>query len=140
MLKLHFEPPQHGWMMVRLDVEDAFLEFVAADVPTNPIHELADALRMIPEGHPAEVWWHLEPEGYFFVFEPVGDEVAFTVYYAEDSEEEERRELATLRGTPKEVLLPFWRALKEFQAFGADEPHWPPLEDLDWGEFEKLGG
>lgn len=106
--------------------------------PSNPIHELADALRSVADGYPAEVWWHLEPAGYFFSFEPRGDEITLTVLSSEDSEIEGRREIVVHSGGRAEVLLPFWQALRQFESFQVDEPHWPPLEDLDWKEFGEL--
>jgi hypothetical protein len=114
-------------MTLSLRVGEQRIEFVASDVPNNPIQELADALDLAVRGIHAQVWWHLEPYGYFMRFEPVGDEVFFQLDFALCSKRKSATPVLTFRGTRAEVLLPFWRFLREFQSHAYTEPHWPSV-------------
>jgi hypothetical protein len=114
-------------MTLSLCVGEQHIEFVASDVPNNPIQELADALDLAVRGIHAQVWWHLEPDGYFMRFAPVGDEVLFQLDFASCSERKCATPVLTLRGSRAEVLLPFWRFLREFQSHAYTAPHWPSV-------------
>jgi hypothetical protein len=57
-----YEPPEHGWVKLRLAIVDQEVDIDASDVPNNPVQELVIAMRKISEGLDASVWWHLEPE------------------------------------------------------------------------------
>jgi hypothetical protein len=36
----------------------------------------------------------------------------------------------------EEILLPFWRGLRQLQSFSATEPHWP---EVRYSTLERLG-
>jgi hypothetical protein len=136
MLKLSLKQPEHGWVAVCLQAESSVIEFVASDVPNNPIQELVDALFKVYSGQEAEVWWHLEPDGYYFRFTPQENRVTLRVSFSEGSNEGSRRELLVLIGQQAEILLPIWRALRRFEAFRTVEPHWP---DVNFRHLKELG-
>lgn len=127
--------PVHGWVPVRAEFGRIALEFEASDVPNNPIESLVDALYAVCAGREAVVWWHLEPDGYYFKFYPAQELVTLRVLFSENSLETRSREVHAIEGTRQEVLLPIWRALRAFQSFSLSEPHWPPVR---FGQLEDL--
>jgi len=40
---------------------------------------LISSLRSVINGIKAEVWWHLEPQGYYFEFEKVSEEYKISI-------------------------------------------------------------
>jgi hypothetical protein len=131
-LKLTFGEPHHGWLPIHLEVGSHVIEFVASDVPNNPVQQPVDALAYAVRGEAAEVWWHLEPDGYYFRFSPSPTGVELRVLYSHHSVAQAQSEVASALGKNAEVLLPIWRALRGFEAEAYSEPHWPPVE------FEKM--
>jgi hypothetical protein len=137
LLKLSFAEPRNGWVLVSLSVGAKEIEFSASDVPNNPIEELVSAVFDVFGNREATVWWHLEPGGYYFEFSPAQDQLQLRVLFAEGSHRGQRRtEVASVRGSKPEILLPLWRALRQFQSFGAVEPHWP---EVRYGMLETFG-
>ena len=128
--------PENRWVPVKLTCDDKFVEFLGSDVPNNPVQELVDALWKIAHGDMSEVWWHLEPDGYFFVFEPKQDKILFSVFFAENSTQNSRREILRVTGDLKSIVLPLWRGLREFLSYPLAEPHWPPINE---SEVTRLG-
>ena len=135
-LKLNLERPEHGWVPVKLECQDKVIEFESSDVPNNPIQGLIDALWKIICGDSSEVWWNLEPDEYFFTFERNNDNIIFRVFFAENSEEYNRREILCVEGEINKIVLPMWRGLKRFLLFNAVEQHWPEISSK---EVIKLG-
>ena len=127
-IKMSCEAPRHGWMGVSLTVGAQVVEIDASDVPNNPVADLLDALDLATYGTPSQVWWHLEPDGYFMHFTPDGDRVHFRIDFAPDSDSRSARvhTVAETSGSRAQVLLPFWRFVRNFQSRGYTEPHWPP--------------
>ena len=66
-----YEPPEHGWVKLRLTIVDREIEIDASDVPNNPVQELAVAVREMSEGRNASVWWHLEPRWFVMSFKHI---------------------------------------------------------------------
>jgi hypothetical protein len=135
-LKLSFAEPRNGWLPVSLSIGSEEVEFSASDVPNNPIEELISAMFDVFGSREATVWWHLEPGGYYFEFSPAQDQIQLRVLFAEDSRRGQRTEVASIRGGKQELLLPLWRGLRQFQSFGAVEPHW---RGVTYGTLETLG-
>lgn len=100
----------------------------ASDVPNNPIQQLVDALDLAASGAQSCVWWHLEPDSYFMHFAPHQDEITFTLSYAPGREQRPSNEVASVRGSRPDILLPFWRFLRQFQSHDYAEPHWPSVD------------
>lgn len=109
-------------------VNEQTVEIDASDVPNNPVEDLLGALDLAAKGVPSRVWWHLEPDGYFMYFTPNGEEVEFKLVFATESEPARGREVVETRGNAVQVLLPFWRFVREFQSHDFQEPHWPPTD------------
>lgn len=124
-IKLSHTAPVHGWLTLTVEINGRIEEIDASDVPNNPIEELLSALAQAASGCPSDVWWHLEPDGYFMYFTPCGDEVQFKLEFAVNSDASRGKVVLEAQGTPEQILLPFWRFIREFQTHCYNEPHWP---------------
>ena len=124
-IHVSYQPPLHGWLTISILVDGQTVEIDASDVPNNPVEDLLVALNLAANGVPSSVWWHLEPDGYFMHFTPDGDEIQFKLVFATESDGARGREVAETRGNAAQVLLPFWRFVREFQSHDFQEPHWP---------------
>jgi hypothetical protein len=133
-LKIEFGQPEHGWLPVNLRHGDFELQFMASDVPINPIDLLTSAIREITKGITTEVWWHLEPEGYYFDFEKDGDEYKLKISFTRGSKADKELIYET-QGKYEDIVMPFYRSVKNFFTREMDEPHWPRTDE---GEIEKL--
>ena len=95
-----------------------------SDVPNNPVQELINALDNVANGREATVWWNLERDGYFMHFEPTNGRIDFCLEFSSNSDFHHGHPVVTAQGTAAEVLLPFWRFLRDFQSYGYQEIHW----------------
>ncbi len=116
-------------------VDGQTVEIDASDVPNNPIQDFITALEDIARGREAFVWWHLEPAGYFMYFCPVHEGVQVRIEFHGHSERAQGKEVATIQGSSKEILMPFWRFLREFQSHSFTEPDWP---DVDYDRIQEI--
>lgn len=128
LIKIAYQAPTNGWLKLTFALDDKLIEIDASDVPNNPIQELVAALENIARGLDSSVWWNLEPAGYFMYFERVSEEVRLRIDYSNDSKPGHAKEVAVIRGTPAQILKPFWRFLREFQSHAFAEPHWPYVD------------
>ncbi|RNI28184.1 hypothetical protein EFA69_19120 [Rufibacter immobilis] len=135
-LKMELGAPEYGWLPVKLTFGDFDLQFKASDVPANPIDQLITSLRNVIKGINTEVWWHLEPEGYYFEFERISDKYRFKISF-EDSDNTQRKEFFELDGDFKSVILPIYRAIVKFIAQPHNPYNWPQTNKL---EAEELVG
>ena len=132
-LQLGLGRPCHGWLPVRLAVGGQVIEFEASDVPQDPVEALVDALALAARDVASTVWWHLEPDGYFFDFQPlpqVPGTCRLGVCFAPGSSRALAAEVASVSGDKTAILLPLWRALRQFQTLATDPLHWPPTTAL----------
>lgn len=128
LIGLRYDPPTHGWLTLRLTVGDKTVVIDASDVPNNPVQDLVAAIESAAGGTASSVWWHLEPDGYFTSFRPVGSEIQFNLQFAARSERHQMKSIISVRGTRGEVLLPFWRFLRDFESRSYPEPSWPCID------------
>jgi len=128
MFRISLANPEQGWVPVRVEIGAEVFEFVGSDVPNNPIQELVDALAKAAKGLEATVWWHLEPDGYYFKLEPSARGMRFHLLIARGSKESAKSVCASAEGSKEEILLPIWRSLRRFQSLGVIEPDWPPVQ------------
>lgn len=138
-LKVKFGTPHHGWLPVEITQNDFELQFEASDVPVNPIDQLIEGLLRVINNLESEVWWHLEPPSYYFNFSRIStDQFCLAISFADDSKvTTTRQELFRAIGTKKEIIAPFWRAIKEFLSHSYVEPDWPPLYTEELEELTK---
>jgi len=126
-VQIQYNPPSHGWLRLQLTVDATSVDIEASDVPNNPVQELLDALVRATTGTESSVWWHLEPDGYFMHFIPIGEEIKFSLEFAPNSKRSNARDVLSFQSGRAEVLLPFWRFLRDFQYQAYAEPHWPSV-------------
>ena len=115
-------------MTLRLTAGEKTVVIDASDVPNNPLQDLVVALEAAAAGTESSVWWHLEPDGYFTTFKPIGTEVQFNLEFATRSERRLAEHIASACGSKAEILLPFWRFLRDFESHSYQEPHWPSID------------
>ena len=128
VIRLSYQPPVHGWLLLRLTVNENTVEIDASDVRNNPVKDLVTALALIATGAPACIWWHLEPDGYFMHFTPKGDSVVLRVDFAVGSEKRRARHVLQVEGSRKAILLPLWRFVREFESHAFTAQHWPLID------------
>lgn len=127
-LKIEFGIPSNGWLPVEIHHGDFYLAFVASRVPENPIEPLISNLIHVSAGIPSEMFWHLEPEGYWFEFSNAEKGYQIRISSAENVRAK-RVAIYSVAGTDEEIILPVYRAIKKFHAAGHDDPHWPRTSD-----------
>ncbi|WP_170860257.1 hypothetical protein [Duganella sp. CF458] len=127
-IQVRHEAPSNGWLPIRLTVSGREIVIVASDVPNNPVQELLETLESAARGSEASVWWHLEPDGYYLRFFPIGGEIKLVLEFAAESKACCVEDVLSIQGTRAEVLLPFWRFLREFQSYDYSEPDWPSVD------------
>lgn len=123
--RISYKAPVHGWLTLTVAVNGTAVEIDASDVPNNPIENLLAALEVAADGGPSSVWWNLEPDGYFMYFTPRGEHIHFRLEFATCSDASRGKTVLDASGSPAQILLPFWRFVREFQSHSYDEPHWP---------------
>lgn len=130
-LKCKFGVPHHGWLPVLITCNGFELEFEASAVPVNPINILIYALSKAIDRIDSELEWHLEPSAYRFNFKTSpGAQVNLLISFADSYKTSaSSKPLFSCEGTADEIILPFWRAVKEFASHEYGEPHWPPLDN-----------
>lgn len=133
-LKVEFGQPEHGWLHVDMQLGNFKLKFEASDVPINPIDQLISAIREITKGSKAEVWWHLEPAGYYLCFDKL-DRIYKLAILFEEADKNSKEIVFQTEGSYQNLIMPFYRAIKKFVSLAYDEPHWPKTEEI---EIKKL--
>lgn len=139
-MKFKLGEPEHGWLPVELTTEVFNIQFEISDVPVNPIDQLIIGLSCVLGGTPSETWFHLEPASYYLLFTPTdGRNYEFHLEYSETHIQERnlRKPVFEAVGSKQEIILPFWRGVKEFMSHSFSEPAWPKCDEL---ELIKLEG
>jgi hypothetical protein len=126
--------PEHGWLPVELTYGEFELQFTASDIPVNPIDQLISGIKQITKGISTQVWWHLEPEGYYFHFEKGSDIFTLRVSFARN-ETAEKELIFETKGNYDRIIMPFYRCVKNFFSKEIEEVHWPVP---DKNEIDKL--
>ena len=79
-LACRFEPPEHGWLGLRLECLPDVVTLSASSTPCDSVSELAGVLlRVLRFGVAGEVGWNEEPGTTLMDFEPRGDRVRLRV-------------------------------------------------------------
>ncbi len=126
-IQISHETPVNGWLPIRFVIDGQTIDIDASNVPNNPVQDLADALDTVVRGSQAKVFWSQEPGGYFFFFSLAEDHVQLRVALAQD-DDLRSREVMSVVGHRNEILLPFWRFVRNFQSHDYREPHWPAID------------
>jgi len=125
-LSVGFGRPQHGWLPVSVCWADSTLQFAASDVPVDPLSLLIEALSRVLDFGEGEVWWHLEPASYFFLFNRAGDLYSLRILLNERGDNRaQAHEVLSASGSVAKLVLRFWHALRRLQADAYGPPDWP---------------
>ncbi|MEO9898557.1 MAG: hypothetical protein ABJD13_08320 [Paracoccaceae bacterium] len=137
-LKCKFGKPQHGWLPVELLLDDEVLELNVSDVPVNPINCLILGLDRTINGLHDEIFFHLEPDGYYLCFQCLAEhsfDFRLERFETDTVQQEKRTLIYESTGNKHEIILPFWRAIKDFSSHSYAEPAWPAVDN---GALSKL--
>ena len=134
-IDLKFGEPSHGWLPTKLTGQNLDLEFAASDVPTDPLTQLTDVLFSVMGGNEGEVWWHLEPGGYFMNFRKIHEGYEVAITFSSDSTKLRREHICKLSGNDGNLIIPLWRSLRKFYSHSYVEPDWP---ECDKSGMERL--
>jgi len=133
-MRISLGEPHHGWLPVKIKTQNDGVEFEASDVPVDPLL-LTESLISAIKGNDYEVWWHLEPGGYYLAINNKNGCYEVSLSFSQDSSSNKREQLFVIEGTAEDTIIPMWRTLKEFYSHGYQEPHWPEHDET---ELEKL--
>jgi hypothetical protein len=116
-LKVSFDEPEHGWIAITMSAGEEQFRIIPSHVPYDSITELAIALNKILEGYAeAVVRWNEEPAEYEFVFRVSGESLNLEICEVARIQGGVRRNSVFSFGGPRDqVLISFWRALRELQ-------------------------
>ena len=126
IITIEFGEPKYGWLPIIFSAADFRLELHASDVPVNPLEALLEALTVVPAGGNASVLWYLEPAEYWFNFDNQLGVITLNII-ERASYNQAPTQLFRFTGSVKELLVPFYKALKQFTAHSYSEAHWPKL-------------
>lgn len=134
---VEFGEPARGWLPVVFSIGDFCLELESSDVPSNPLEAVLEALTIVPAGGSASVLWYLEPAECWFNFENQLDIVTLTI-----TEKASHSQVPILLfrfvGSVQELLIPFYKALKQFTAHSYSETHWPKIANARVARLGQL--
>ncbi|OUS29193.1 hypothetical protein A9Q99_08750 [Gammaproteobacteria bacterium 45_16_T64] len=118
MFKIEFDEPTNGWLPVTIRYQDCEEVLFASDIPFDPMSQLEDVLDSALTGVGGEVWWHLEPGGYYLSIKPEKECFHVRLDFSADSKATTREEVFDFVGTFDDVVVPLWRSLRKYQSYG----------------------
>jgi hypothetical protein len=121
VLKIEFEEPEHGWLPVKMTFDGAEAAFDASDVPIDPISQLEEVLDSAITGGGGEVWWHLEPAGYYLNIHAEKELYRLKLEFSERSMKTDREIIFEEVGDFEDVVIPIWRSLRKLQSYNWSE-------------------
>jgi len=139
-MKCRLGEPHNGWLPFNLTINDYRLEIEVSDVPQNPVDNLVTGLGQALDGLESETWLNLEPASYYLRFSPVSCQgICFRIEFADQDTQQQKHRTTELelRGTREEIILPFWRAVKEFESHSFSESAWPRTDGTALTMLEK---
>ncbi|MCW8876133.1 MAG: hypothetical protein OQK04_12310 [Kangiellaceae bacterium] len=125
-MDIKFREPNHGWLPVEIEHQGNSWQFDASDVPLDPIHTLVTVLNSLFTGRDGEVWWHLEPDGYFLSFKAHDGKCTVRFDFSDESRKARSDLKFEFDDSIENIVVPLWREVKKFYSYGYCEPHWPP--------------
>jgi hypothetical protein len=117
VLNIVFEAPEHGWMPVKIIYQDIEEYFDVSDVPIDPIDQLMQVLDSAITGGGGEVWWHLEPAGYYLNLHAEHRKFRVKLEYSVNSMKPTRETVFEYTGNFQETIIPIWRSLRKLQSY-----------------------
>ena len=125
MLRIHFETPVHGWILVTFEGSEQILRLDVSQVPIDSLASFVEVPLSFVERDEGIGRVHVEPGVYDIVLRKEGDQALLQVF--------ELPHLKTMAGkgtlvfkaqdTSQTLLLMWWRALRNLES-RFDEAHW----------------
>jgi hypothetical protein len=105
---------------IKLKTNNQEISFIASNIPYNSLSELVYALIAILtyKQFTVNVRWSTEPVEYEFCFSVKNKDASLVINKYPDSRRKQGTEevIFSVTGSPINVALPFWRALRDFQS------------------------
>jgi hypothetical protein len=119
--------PQHGWLPVIFRNKDISLDLHALNVLNDPIEQLYNVIINLKHEEERQVIWWLEPGAYILGFKRENQNVTLRISEKKDLNVESSEELVltVITGNNKEIINPFFVALKDFVSKDFAENDWP---------------
>lgn len=141
--RVRFESPKTGSMSVTLSQGDDVLTFTASVY--HSIGDLVGALSRIAllDTYHSSVLWYTEPGEYEFRFDIKSERTTFMVVEWPDDDGRRLdygngRIALNVQGSRSEIVLPFWRALRQLESQITDRWEWnEPFPTHDMLELTK---
>lgn len=140
-LKCKFGQPEHGWLPVELSLDGKILNLDVSDILADPINCLIVGLDRTITGSQDEIFFHLEPDGYFLCFQCLAKNYfRFRLERSENSVGRPPRRTVIFEsaGNKQQIIVPFWRAIKEFASHCYVEPAWSTVDNEALSKLTKL--
>ena len=135
-LKCKFGIPKNGWLTITIISEETEYSCTASHIPNDSIGMLIKSISDLIDGIDSVTKWWLEPEIHNFVFTYYEERVIFQVINVSRNSGGITKQIYEYTGAPREIILPFWRALKtlSIQTWHNKDWHYPFPKD----EMERL--
>jgi hypothetical protein len=134
---VRFEHPAVGSLPITLTANDDTFSFIASHTPYDSLSDLITALTTIVLTNTVDisVRCNTEPIEYEFRFATDASDIILTVIQWSDSTRprENRQSVFTVRGSRMEIVLPFWRALRQLESQATTRWEWQhpfPAHDM----------
>ena len=140
--RVRFDPPTVGSLPVTLTASGDSLSFIASYTPYDSLSDLVTALIAIvlTDSVDSSVCWNTEPVEYEFRFGTDASDITLHVIHWPNSTRarENSQSVFTVRGSRMEIVLPFWRALRQLESQATTRWEWQhPFPDRDMHKLDK---
>ena len=136
-IQLNLGHPKNGWIPVKLKFPDFELNFMASNIPEDPIEKLCEVLILTLNGIETELCWNLEPKCYFFKLKPNGNKIHFIVLQNERIKEKHNL-IYEFTGDFESVVLPMYRDLKKFDTLEVNKMDWQKINPIKINKLKEL--
>lgn len=125
MLRIHFETPVHGWILVTFEDGEQILRLDVSHTPIDSLAPFAEIPLAFVERGEGIGRVHIEPGTYDIVLRKEGDQALLEVFELQHFGELSGRGTLVFKAqdTPQTLLLMWWRALRNLES-RFDKVHW----------------
>jgi hypothetical protein len=135
--RVRFEKPVCGSLPITLTRNDQTLFFIASDTPYDSLFDLVRALItvVLTDTVRCSVRWNTEPVECEFHFRMgIGTTTLTIIEWPDSSRQRENSQTVfLLHGSRMEVVIPFWRALRQLESHTSERWEWQhpfPTSDM----------
>jgi hypothetical protein len=128
IFKVYFGELIKNNLPIKLKTTDQEISFIASNIPYNSLSELVYALIAILtyKQLTVNVRWSTEPIEYEFCFSVKNKDASLVINEYPDSRRKQGTEKIkfSISGSPIDIVLPFWRTLRDFQSHPNELSSW----------------